>query len=142
MNRVLVGFSLMSLLILGVMDYAFAEPLKGRIGSSSQWGSGWIDLEVTTSFKQGDKLKFKVGGTANNIIVRFLSKGDNPNDPVGIVGGVIRVPETRIIQITLTEEHKNVVQISVHGGPNPWNLYPMGGGNGPATILSVERLAR
>ena len=93
-----------------------------------------------TSFKRGDQLQLRVGGTAHSILVRFLSKGDNPNDPVGIDGGVVKVSEDRVVQVTLEEDHADVVQISVHGGPNPWNLYPLGGDNGPATILSIQRL--
>ena len=82
-----------------------------------------------------------IGGTAETIVVRFLSKDDNPNDPIGIDGGVVEVPESRVVQITLNEDHTDVIQVSVHGGRNPWNLYPLGGGNGPATVLSAERIA-
>lgn len=140
MKGLLARLSVMLVLTLVWIHPAFSESLKGRVGASSQWGSGWIDLEVMANFKRGDKLKLRVGGTATSIVVRFLSKGDNPNDPVGIDGGIVKIPENRVTQITLNEDHKNVVQVSVHGGSNPWNLYPMGGGNGPATILSVERI--
>lgn len=119
----------------------FSEPLIGRIGSSSLWGSGWIDLDMRTNFRRGDTVTLKIGGAAESIVVRFLSKGNDPNDPAGIDGGVVRVPENRVVQITLNEDHPDVIQISVHGGPNPWNLYPLGGGNGPATVLSAERIA-
>lgn len=119
----------------------FSEPLKGKIGSSALWGSGWIDLEAKTNFSRGDKISLKIGGTAESIIVRFLSKNDNPNDPVGIDGEVVKVPRVRVVQITVNQDYNDVIQISVHGGPNPWSLYPLGGGNGPATILSAERLA-
>ena len=123
-----------------VAQPAASEHIKGRIGSSTQWDSGWIDLDVVTSFKRGDKLRLRVGGSANSILLRFLEKGDSPDDATGFDGGVINVPEDRVVQVILEEDHDDVVQISVHGGPNPWNLYPMGGDNGPATILSVERI--
>lgn len=117
------------------------QSLQGSIGSSTRWGSGWIDLDVVTSFKRGEKLQIRVGGTAHSILVRFLPEGSNPNDPVGIDGGIIKVPENRIVQVTLEEDHDNIEQISVHGGPNPWDLYPMGDDNGPATIQKVQRIA-
>lgn len=118
-----------------------SESLQGRVGSSTQWGSGWLDLNAVTSFKSGEKLQFRVGGTAHSILIRFLPEGANPNDPVGIDGGIIKVPEDRIVQVTLQEDHENVEQISVHGGPNPWDLYPMGDDNGPVTIQNVQRIA-
>lgn len=123
-----------------VTQPAISEHLKGRIGSSTQWDSGWMDLEVTTSFKRGEQLRIRVGGTAHTVLVRLLEEGADPNDPVGLDGGAIRVPEDRVVQLVLEQDHDDVVQISVHGGPNPWNLYPLGGDNGPATILSVQRV--
>lgn len=116
-----------------------SEPLPGSIGQSTQWQSGWIDLSTMTDFKAGETLALSIGGTAKNIIVRLLSKGVAPDTPSGVDGGVVAVPEDRIVKIKLKEDHKNVIQISVHGGPNPWGLFPLGGGNGPATLQRVER---
>jgi hypothetical protein len=118
-----------------------SESLKGKTGFSSQWGSGWIDLGSITSFKRGERIKLIIGGTAKNIIVRLLPKGEKTDDPVGIEAGIVKVPDNRIVQITLTQDHPNIRQISVHGGPNPWGMYPLGD-NGPATIVSVERISK
>jgi hypothetical protein len=112
--------------------------LAGEIGSSSRWGSGWIDLATTTDFAKGDRLRLKIGGTAAKILVRLLPKGVSPDSPQGIISGVITVPENRIIEVVLATDRKGIVQISVHGGPNPWGRYPLGGGNGPATIEAAE----
>lgn len=142
MNGLLVRVTAVLALSFILAHPVFSEPLTGRIGSSSLWGSGWIDLETRTDFKRGDKVRLKIGGAAKSIVVRFLSEGNSPDDPVGIDGGVVKVPENRVVEITLNEDHTDVIQISVHGGPNPWNLYPLGGGNGPATVLSAERIAR
>jgi hypothetical protein len=139
MNR-LARFSVLLGLILILAYPVCAEPLKGRIGSSEKWGSGWIDLDKMTDFKPGDKLKLRIGGTAEKIVVRFLAKDEDPNDPAGIDGGIIKVPESRVVQVTLEAGHEHIVQISVHGGPSPWNLYSLGGGNGPAKIVSAERV--
>ena len=116
------------------------HPLSGETGSSLRWGSGWIDLTTPTDFKKGDRLKLKIGGTAEKILVRLLPEGMDPGSTTGIVGDGIKVPESRIIEITLQQDHKRIGQISVHGGPNPWGKFPLGGGNGPATLLSAERI--
>jgi hypothetical protein len=114
------------------------EPLSGRTGSSAQWNSGWIDLTQIRDFSRGQKLKLRVGGTARKVVIKLLSRDDSPDDAVGIDGGVRDVPKSRVLEVTLEQDHHQVRQISIHGGPNPWNRYPMGGGNGPATLESVE----
>jgi len=112
--------------------------LQGRIGHSTQWGSGWLDLTVVRDFKQGDKLRLKVGGSAKKIVVRLLSEDDSPDDPAGVDGGPIEVPQNGMVDKTLLENHSKVKQISVHGNENPWGQFPLGGGNGPATLLGAE----
>ena len=115
------------------------KPIKGSIGVSERWGSGWIDLDKMMDFQKRDHLRLKIGGEARRAIVRFLEEGRNPNDPVGI-DQIVTIPENRIVEIELKNGYRNVIQISIHGGPNPWGLYPLGGGNGPATLLGVEFL--
>lgn len=112
--------------------------LDGEIGSSSRWGSGWLDLATTTNFMRGDRLRLKIGGTADKILVRLLPKGGSPDSSVGIIGGAIIVPENRIVEVVLDTDRKEIIQISVHGGPNPWGKFPLGGGNGPATLETAE----
>ncbi|MGA2902749.1 MAG: hypothetical protein ABSD98_02885 [Candidatus Korobacteraceae bacterium] len=128
------------LYLLALPGAANAQALAGATGASSQWGSGWLDLGPPVDFTKGDRLKLLIGGTATKVVVRLLPKGASPDMSVGIVLGVIDVPRSRIVEITIPEERKQVVQISVHGGPNPWGRFPLGGGNGPATIESAERL--
>ena len=115
------------------------KPLKGSIGVSNRWGSGWIDLDQMMDFQKGDHLRLRIGGTAKKAVVRFLEKGRDPSDPVGI-DQIVTIPEDRIVEVELKNGYRNVIQISIHGGPNPWGLYPLGGGNGPATLISVEVL--
>ncbi len=116
-------------------------PLLGEIGSSPHWGSGWIDLEAPTDFLKGDRIRIKVGGSASKILVRLLPKGRSPDTSTGLIGGTITVPEDRIVEVILKYDRKGIIQISVHGGPNPWNK-PLGGGNGPATIEEEPLLMR
>lgn len=128
------------LITLVVLGAASAENLSGVMGSSSQWGSGWIDLAPPVDFLKGDRLKILIGGSAEKILVRLLPKGAPPDTSRGIIGGAIIVLKSRVVEVTLPEDRKQVVQISVHGGPNPWGKFPLGGGNGAATIESVNRV--
>lgn len=117
-----------------------AQTLSGATGSSSEWGSGWLVLAPPVDFAKGEHLKLFIGGSADRILVRLLPKGASPDTSVGIIPGVVNVPKSRIVEVTLPEDRKQIVQISVHGGPNPWGKFPLGGGNGPATIESAERV--
>src|SRR5271165_3432372 len=116
--------------------FVYAEPLQGNVGVSPQWKSGWLDLDPPVDFRSGDIIRLKIGGTAERIIVRFLTVGESPGDPVGIEGGALPVQGAdRTVDLTLKGDHPQTKQISVHGGSNPWGLYPLGENNGPATIL-------
>lgn len=115
-----------------------SKVLDGEVGSSSRWGSGWINLAAVTNFSAGDVLRLRIGGTANKVIVRLLPEGKSPDSSVGVVGGTIKVPENRIVDVTLDEDRRDIIQISVHGGPNPWDRFPLGGDNEGATLESAE----
>jgi len=114
------------------------KPLAGQLGSSPRWGTGWLDLVTITNFSAGDTLRLKIGGTADKVIVRLLPEGRFPDSSVGIVGSPITVQDSRFIEVVLKKDRKNIIQISVHGGPNPWGKFPLGGGNGPATVVSAD----
>ena len=122
---------------------ASAEQLIGRIGSASgpSWQSSWIDLTNAINFKQGEKLKITVRGSADKVIVRLLPSGAHPSSSVGIVGNVMEVLKDGILQIKLPEERRNIVQVSVHGGQKAWDIN-LGAKNGPVTLICVERLAK
>jgi len=116
--------------------------LAGETGSSSRWGSGWLDLTTSRDFVKGDRLRLQIGGTAEKVIVRLLSRGMSPESSAGIVGGAIAVPENRIVEVALDTDRKGIIQISVHGGPNPWGKFPLGGNNGPATIETAGLISQ
>ena len=119
---------------------AQADRLGGIVGASPQFGSGWIDLQQPVDFVKGDRLRLVVAGSATKVIVRLLPK-DKPRDGIeGLMGGPVEVPKTRIVEVVLREDRLQVVQISVHGGPNPWGHFPMPG-NGPVALQSVERIS-
>jgi hypothetical protein len=113
---------------------ASTQLIAGETGSSSRWGSGWLDLATVTDFAAGDRLKLTIGGTAEKILVRLLAKGQSPDSSSGIIGGAVSVRQNRVVEVELQTDRTKIIQISVHGGSNPWGRYPLGGGNGPATI--------
>jgi hypothetical protein len=131
----------LAILLLAVLSVpASAQTLAGATGSSSEWGTGWLDLAPALDFAKGEHLKLFIGGSADRIIVRLLPKGKSPDTSVGVIPGVVSVPKSRMVEVTLPADRKQVIQISVHGGPNPWGKFPLGGGNGPATLESAERV--
>ena len=132
----------LAVFVLAVSPVASAQPLAGPIGLSSQWGSGWLDLATPTDFRKGDRLRLKIGGTADKIVVRLLPKGNSPDSPVGVIGGAITVPPNRIVEVSLKSDKKGIIQISVHGGPNPWGRYPLGRGNGAAALKVAELIRK
>lgn len=132
--------SLFVTILFALSNPSRAEVLAGAPGVAPQWGSGWINLAPPVDFTKGDRLRILIGGEANKVLVRLLPKGQPPDSSVGIVREPIDVPKTRIVELVLPQDHKQVVQISVHGGSNPWGKFPLGGGNGAATIESAERI--
>src|SRR5882672_11219933 len=114
-----------------------SEALHGSVGKDPMWNSGWIDFVQPASFFKGDQLRLSVGGTATKVVVRLLDDSRRADSPEGVVG-VFTVGPDRIVRITLDVDYKGIQQISVHGGPNPWKLYDLGGGNGAATLSSAQ----
>jgi hypothetical protein len=131
----LMCFTLLSL----VSVQGKSTRLIGKTGVSSEYGSGWLDISPT-DFAKGDHLVITLGGTATTVVVRLLPKGYDPGKPDVVIAERISVRADRSVDVALGSEYKNIVQVSVHGGPNPWNQFPLGAGNGPATLISVQRV--
>jgi hypothetical protein len=110
--------------------------LQGKPGTSSD--SGWIDIP-STDFSKGDHLVITVGGSATAVVVRLLPKGSNPNQPNVIVAEKAAVKMSdHTVDVELTADYKHITQVSVHGGPMPWDMFPLGDTNGRAILLKVE----
>ena len=131
----------LSVLVLSLWAaLAHAERLGGTVGASEKFGSGWIDLQQPVDFVKGDRLRIVVGGNASRVVIRLLPK-DKPRDSSeGLLGAPVEVPKTRVVEVVLREDRLQVVQISVHGGPNPWGHFPMPN-NGPAALQAAERIS-
>ena len=117
-----------------------AQRLACTIGVDQHYGSGYCDLRPVVNFLAKDRLRIHVGGTAARVVVRLLPEGSSPGGSDIVIREGQIVPPGRVFDVVLTQDYPNTVQVSVHGGSNPWGLYPLGAGNGPATLLSVERL--
>ena len=114
-----------------------AEGLRGTTGKDPRWYSGWLDLASVTNFAKGDQLRLSIGGSATKVVIRLLDDPRKADSAEGVIG-VFSVGSDRIVRITLDIDYKGIQQISAHGGPSPWNLYDLGGGNGPATLTAAQ----
>ena len=102
--------------VLCIADYiarrrtsCFTGPhISPAAGSSSRWGSGWIDLEETMDFKKGDKLRLSIGGTARKIKVRLLPRGQSPDSTAGILPGDVAVPPNKIVELALQSDRRSI----------------------------------
>ncbi|MCP4367382.1 MAG: hypothetical protein GY797_04590 [Deltaproteobacteria bacterium] len=114
------------------------EIINGTTGSLPQYGVGWLDLDNITDFKEGDKLRLRIGGEAKRVLVRLLPKTSFPDSSDGVVGRAIDVQENRIVVVVLKSDRSAIKQVSVHGGSNPWGKYSLGESNGNATLEEVQ----
>ena len=108
-------------------------PLAGGFGIGPD-GNAWLDLQEVRDFPAGSQIRLKTGGNAQEILVRLLPDGEDPNEAVGVVGG-FAIPEDREIAIVLDEAYSSVVQVSIHGG-QPWE-FVLEGQNGAPTLQEV-----
>jgi hypothetical protein len=122
---------------------ASAESLQGTTGHSEgdQWASSWLDLSSPTDFKKGEILTIKLEGNAENVVVRLLLSTSPPDAQDGLEGYVRKVPVTKVLIVKLESNHSQVKQISVHSGHAAWQI-SLGGNNGNATIVSIDRSTR
>ena len=118
---------------------ALAQPLDCTLGSSETDGNGWCDLPSPTTINADVCLNLEIGGTAQKVLVRILRRAEDPNKAVGILGGPIDVPTNRKVVVKLKKDYTNAIQISVHGGRNPWKRQ-LGDKNGSADLQAVERV--
>ncbi len=125
-----------------------AAPIAGVYGESEQYNAGWLNPEVPQNFQRGDLLYLTIGGTAQNIVVQLLREGEPFGTPAGVLPGATPkvnnafrtyVPSNRIVRVRIDSEYSKIVQIVVHGGQHPF-AFPLGKGNGPATLLNAERV--
>ena len=134
----LINVFVLIVIIFLIPQNVSAETLKGEIGFSRKWGSGWLDLSKMMDFHKDDRLIMKLGGTAEKVLVRLLAKGISPDSTSGITGDTIIIPPNRIVELQLDSDYDNIIQISVHGKSNPWGLFNLGIKNGHATLLTCE----
>ena len=115
------------------------QPLQGSIGqgSGSRWRASWMDLSSVRDFHRGDRLRVRVQGTAERVLVRLLPKDASSDLPAGLVGSVMRVPPGGVLDVPLAENHPSVKQISVHSGLEAFGQ-ALNSTDGGAAIVSVE----
>ena len=123
---------------------AYAEPLPGHSASSEGSCSSWLDLPGLIDFRHGEVLGFEIGSNGSarvsKVLIRFLPKNGNPESDAGVDGSIDLPQSDGMVQYTLREDHPSTVQISVHGGLNPWGKYPLVEGNGCPKLERINRL--
>jgi hypothetical protein len=129
-------------LLIACSAFAQAAPLEGQRGEAAGtvWQSSWLDLNKVTAFKRGERLKLRLQGAAENVVVRLLDADSDPSESTGIEGGVHKVPGNGVLELKLQRDHPKVTQISVHADKEAWGR-PLGERNGRITLLGVERLS-
>jgi hypothetical protein len=140
-RHITIGFVALAMTFGVGATYAKAKAtqLVGSTGFSTNDGSGWLDI-TSTDFSAGEHLVISVGGTASAVTVRLLPKGFDPNKPDVTIAEKVLVRSDRTVDIALTSDFKNIVQVSIHGKARPFGLFDLGTSNGPATIKKVERI--
>ena len=134
-----VAALLLAIFLASVTRADAASVLKCTLGNSSKWGSAWCDLSPSENFPAGTALDITLApGGAKRVLVRLLPANQSPDDPVGIIGGPIDVPANNIVRVLIPTTQNSIKQISVHGGPAPWNI-SLGSGNGNVTIVQISR---
>ena len=111
------------------------DRLNGIPGSSAAYGSSWLNLEMPITFERGTCLNLTVSG--GRILVRLLPAGQSADDPVGIIGPAVAVPQGGQLVIRLDRRYENIIQISVHGSPRAFNE-SLGDNNPPAHLQGVS----
>lgn len=140
MSTTLGRITVLVVSVMIIAASAYSELLPGTPGSAAgdRWQASWLDVNPPASFKKGETIKIKVGGNAENVLVRFLPADSDPSSSDGIEGKVRKVPSNGILEVKLERNHPSVKQISVHAGKEAWGT-PLGGNNGIVKIISIER---
>ncbi len=114
-------------------------PVSGTPGNGrgANWAAAWWDLPQTIDFERGTQVRLRIVGS-EWVLVRFLPLGGSPDKAIGIEGDIREVPDDGMLAVTLTIDHPQVGQISVHGGARAWDwVFPAG--NGAPELLAVAR---
>jgi TIR domain-containing protein len=128
--------------------------LPGEPGSDARSSSSWISLSPRQNLRRGQQLRLILGSSleskkklakiksAKIVLVRFLRDSDDANEPIGIVtpsGIAIPDGKDRAIEITIPADFDRTRIISIHGGPEPFNVCYFGADNGsPPRLIRAE----
>lgn len=128
--------------------------LRGVPGSDARSSSAWISLSPYQNLKRGQRLRLILGSgvvskehgrketAAKKVLIRFLRDGDDANEPVGIItpnGISIPLGTDRVLEVTIPADFNQTETISIHGGPEPFNICHLGEQNGlPPPLMRAE----
>jgi hypothetical protein len=118
------------------------QRIDGTPKAQKEFHSSYINVPDTTSFRTGERLRFNLNGTAKQVIVRLLPSDGSYDSPTGVIDKklpVVKTQDGNYVEVVLTEDRPNVKQLSVHGGPRPFDMWALGGDNGDPILTSVQR---
>jgi hypothetical protein len=141
MNQALISAKIVFAISCVFSANLWAQSMACKSSPISEYDSGWCSFTSPIAFEKGDRLSLTVVGDATQVIVRLLPKDANPNTATGAISKPFAIPPNRKIELTIADKTLPITQISVHGGPNPWGLYPLSPNNKGATITGVERFS-
>src|SRR5205085_1993944 len=104
------------------------SPLGDNIVNNSTFCSSWIDFDPPIEFKRDQNISITLDRSGPNptrrIYVRLMPANSSPDsDNIGI--STLDITGT-VVNIKLLRDYKNIKQLSIHGGTNPF-----GGGKHP-----------
>jgi hypothetical protein len=94
------------------------------------------------TFAAGTKFTITFDDTLPNhgdkVYIRLLHQGASPSDDEEEVGTFDI--KTNLVEFTLDHDYPNIVQVSAHGGPNPFGTHDLGPGNGAVRVKRVDTI--
>jgi hypothetical protein len=100
-----------------------------------------MDLDPPRDFKRGERLKIKLHGTAEWVLVRLLPRDAKADRPTGLIDEKRRIPPGGEVEVTLQTDHLQVRQVSVHAGKEAWGK-SLNTKNDEVQIVSIDVLPR
>jgi hypothetical protein len=123
---------------------AFSQkmPIMGDSGWDDRVNAAWFDLATASNFQRGQSLEIHFSGASPTaVIARFRAQGSSVTARGQIIGNctVFQV-HNGLALVTLNQDYKQIVQISVHSGVNgrAWDCRVSGGPISEISTINVQ----
>jgi hypothetical protein len=100
-----------------------------------------MKLQPPADFAGGQQLWLDVGQNGDTpvkqIYLRLLQRNQPPDADVGGIG-TYAVPPQHVVRVPLSKDFHGIIQVSIHGGANPFGNHVLSPNNGCPTLEGVE----